>query len=87
MIEDPNDEESWKVWSQRENRVIFAIVNRLLREKDYTTAIQLFGHTLQKDPNDPYLLSALGRMFFLVSLFHHSSTFLLYSLLILVYIF
>jgi hypothetical protein len=60
------DEDNWKVWSQRENRVIFAIVNRLLREKDYTTAIQLYSRTLQKDPNDPYLLSALGRIFFMV---------------------
>jgi tetratricopeptide (TPR) repeat protein len=65
-LNDEYEDENWNVWSQRENRVIFAIVNRLLREREYTTAIQIYGRTLQKDPNDPFLLSALGRIFFLI---------------------
>jgi len=50
------------LWLQRENRILFKIASRLVKEREYPSAVLLLQDVVQKYPNDVLLLSSLGRV-------------------------
>jgi len=55
-------EETLSIWIEREIRIIYIIATHLIQEKEFPSAILLLQEILQKNPNDPVLLSSLGRI-------------------------
>jgi len=55
-------EEDLQIWVERERRVTFSIVTRLVRDKEHIMALQLLQPVLEKSQNDPYILSCVGRL-------------------------
>ena len=54
-------------WEERERKVVFLIISRLVQDYEYSLAIQLIEDSIKISPNDPQLHSCLGRIYLVVS--------------------
>lgn len=55
---------SLEIWRKREQRVLYAILNCVLSQRDYILAVSILNILLEKSKeNSPQLLSALGRIY------------------------
>eukprot|EP01130_Rhizamoeba_saxonica_P018937 TRINITY_DN9665_c0_g1_i1.p1 TRINITY_DN9665_c0_g1~~TRINITY_DN9665_c0_g1_i1.p1 ORF type:complete len:383 (-),score=81.26 TRINITY_DN9665_c0_g1_i1:14-1162(-) len=54
--------DEFSTWTERENRIILSIINWHIKQKEYPIAIRLTEKLLQLFPNDPFLLSTLGKI-------------------------
>jgi tetratricopeptide (TPR) repeat protein len=55
-------ENAIEIWKLREERIIFLIINKFLELKEFPLALSLLSEIVSKNPNDPILLSAIGRI-------------------------
>jgi hypothetical protein len=64
--------ETLLVWEDREKKILFAIVTRLIQEAEHALAIELLDESLKNSPNDPQICSCLGRVHLTVIVFFFS---------------